>query len=540
MTIIDINEQFAALRPGGKANTRYLDIFDAVPNLFTEQTQTTATLKKLNEKELSKGFEVVESETVLSEFDGKVYDNRDAGALGVYYVEFNTVKTELFWIVPPVGIEILSVSSEIEPNTTETISYFASPDVANVKIEYLRFGVWTEIATVANTGTYNWSIPYDVYGASKIRVSDASDASLYDEVNVNFVRDEFVITSEAENIDFTFSAPATKTIYVDWGDGNYETYVFPSGVNPPVNFTHTYTDSLSKHRIGLFGEISTIVGVRINDNEVTKIEYTDLLTSLKSFEIQDNSISELPTFAGVTINNHFFIDNNNFTGEFNATALGLSFDGADFVFSNSGFTSIKGFTAGDNFRFTCNSDDNVTEIDFENAYLTYGATYVLKIISCDNLIDIKNLSGDFTLNQNALEIKRNAALTKIQFIDVLIFTQIRGDSILLNTILIEIEIVNSYVGGWGTQRNYGISTYDDLSKIEADGCDIELRAHNWTAAEVNGNLQIMADNTNILNSDIRIEFQNAAADTTSGGINGHAAIDTLRARGNTVTEQGGY
>jgi hypothetical protein len=187
MTIIDINEQFAALRPGGKANTRYLDIFDAVPNLFTEQTQTTATLKKMNERELSKGFEVVESETALTEFDGKVYDNRDAGALGVYFVEFNTVKTELFWIVPPVGIELFSPSGYIGIGTTQTISYFAAPGVVNVKIEYRYNGDWILIDVVPNTGSYEWSVPFDLIGGSILRVSDASNFEVNDANNIVFI-----------------------------------------------------------------------------------------------------------------------------------------------------------------------------------------------------------------------------------------------------------------------------------------------------------------------------------------------------------------
>ena len=132
-----------------------------------------------------------------------------------------------FTITTPAG----AITSVFEPdvnsfwyNGMNVNIQWASNYVANVKIEYTldNGGIWTTIiASVANTNIYNWNVT-GIVGTNttaKIRVSDASDNTIFAESN-NFTL--------AESLPITFTAPISTT---QWTAGTQQTISYTSTGN---------------------------------------------------------------------------------------------------------------------------------------------------------------------------------------------------------------------------------------------------------------------------------------------------------------------
>jgi len=84
-------------------------------------------------------------------------------------------------------------------NETRAITWTTAGTVPSVKLEYSTDGGSTYpvgnviVASSANTGTYNWIVPNNLSATSKVRLSDASDASVFDVSDANFTIDLYTV-----------------------------------------------------------------------------------------------------------------------------------------------------------------------------------------------------------------------------------------------------------------------------------------------------------------------------------------------------------
>jgi len=121
----------------------------------------------------------------------RITDSTDADAIDVSDGVFKIKGT--FLVTAPNGSEqwIVGISENITWTTFGT--------VGNVKLEHsTNAGVdWNQIvATVANSGTYPWTIPDDISATCRVRVSDVNDSSALDISNNNFkIRGDLTVTA---------------------------------------------------------------------------------------------------------------------------------------------------------------------------------------------------------------------------------------------------------------------------------------------------------------------------------------------------------
>ncbi|MDD5466079.1 MAG: hypothetical protein PHP73_07075 [Candidatus Omnitrophica bacterium] len=99
-----------------------------------------------------------------------------------------------FSIISPNGGEIWLVGS------SQTISWSTQGTVGFVKLDYSGDGgvtfPYTITTSTANLGTYAWTVPDNVSGSVRVRVSNAMDATSYAASNANFrIRTTFTLTS---------------------------------------------------------------------------------------------------------------------------------------------------------------------------------------------------------------------------------------------------------------------------------------------------------------------------------------------------------
>jgi surface protein len=106
----------------------------------------------------------------------------------------------------------------------------------------------------------------------------------------------------------------------------------------------------------------------------------------------------------------------------------------------------------------------------------------------------------------------------------------------LNPSLSSILFASTGNGAITTFRAYGcsISNIDFSIFSSSNSCTIEIYDNAMTAAEVNLQL-VNLDGTGWINGTLNIAGTNAAADSTSGGVDGLAAIASLQAKGWTIT-----
>jgi hypothetical protein len=107
--------------------------------------------------------------------------------------------------VPAVPLETIAVTS---PNGAESwyvgsshaITWSSANLTHNIKIELSTNGgsSYSEVATVANSGSYTWTVPNSPSTSCRIRVSDATDSTPLDISNANFT-----IAAEPEDMQVT-------------------------------------------------------------------------------------------------------------------------------------------------------------------------------------------------------------------------------------------------------------------------------------------------------------------------------------------------
>ncbi len=147
-----------------------------------------------------------------------------------------TVATPSVTVTAPNGGEVLCKGS------TATINWTQALLTGNVKIDYTTDGTgFTTIATVAATPTtYSWSIPAAIASSTtyKIRISDATNASVTDMSNANFtISSAPQITTQPKPDTVCPGSPTTFTVVTDNPTGY--TYQWRKGGNPINGATAT-------------------------------------------------------------------------------------------------------------------------------------------------------------------------------------------------------------------------------------------------------------------------------------------------------------
>src|SRR3989442_256432 len=92
----------------------------------------------------------------------------------------------------PNGGEKLTVGS------AQSITWTSVGSIANVKLQYSKDNFATAVliaASTPNTGSFAWTVPNDISSTVKVRVTDASDVSVFDDSDATFkIQGGFVLT----------------------------------------------------------------------------------------------------------------------------------------------------------------------------------------------------------------------------------------------------------------------------------------------------------------------------------------------------------
>jgi len=143
-------------------------------------------------------------------------------------------------------------------NWTEGSSHnitWTSSNITNVKIEYTTNNgtSWINIisSTPASTGSYSWTVPNTPSTQCKVRISDATNSSIYDISN-----DVFTISSQPSPVEFiphtiTTSADAARSVYavdVD-GDGDMDVLSASSGDDKIAWYENDGNENFTSHTI---------------------------------------------------------------------------------------------------------------------------------------------------------------------------------------------------------------------------------------------------------------------------------------------------
>jgi hypothetical protein len=127
---------------------------------------------------------------------------------------------------------------------------WTSTNVTNVKLEYsLNNGsAWTQIiaSVVASTGTYSWTVPTAISNQCRVRITDTTDAIIYDTSDTTFtIRPQIIVTapngSENYTVGSVYSILWTTTadvsfVLIDYSINNgtnwltVQTSVYPASV----------------------------------------------------------------------------------------------------------------------------------------------------------------------------------------------------------------------------------------------------------------------------------------------------------------------
>ncbi|OLD78247.1 MAG: hypothetical protein AUG87_01935 [Candidatus Rokubacteria bacterium 13_1_20CM_4_70_14] len=157
-------------------------------------------------------------------------------------------------LVAPNGGETWTVGS------TQAISWTTSGTVPNVKLEYSTDGGVTYpsvvAASVANTGSFSWTIPDSISNTVRVRVSDVTDASANDTSDGNFkIRGNLTVSvpnggevwiiGSAQTITWT-SAGTIPSVKLEYSKDNFATVtLIAASVGNTGSFAWTVPDNAS-------------------------------------------------------------------------------------------------------------------------------------------------------------------------------------------------------------------------------------------------------------------------------------------------------
>src|SRR5437899_1668538 len=157
-------------------------------------------------------------------------------------------------LVAPNGGETWTVGA------TQAISWTTSGTVPNVKLEYSTDGGVTYpsvvAASVANTGSFSWTIPDSISNTVRVRVSDVTDASANDTSDGNFkIRGNLTVSvpnggevwiiGSAQTITWT-SAGTIPSVKLEYSKDNFATVtLIAASVGNTGSFAWTVPDNAS-------------------------------------------------------------------------------------------------------------------------------------------------------------------------------------------------------------------------------------------------------------------------------------------------------
>jgi hypothetical protein len=168
-------------------------------------------------------------------------------------------------VVAPNGTENWNVG------TSQTVSWTRVGSIANVKIEYSPNGGSSypnlvTASTGAGAGAYAWTIPDSIGTNRRVKITDASDSSVFDTSNANFsIVATFNVT--APNGGEVWTVGATQNI--TWGTtGSVASVALAYSTDGGANYSTTITASTPNNATYSWvvpDSISTLVKVRVSD-----------------------------------------------------------------------------------------------------------------------------------------------------------------------------------------------------------------------------------------------------------------------------------
>src|SRR2546425_432210 len=109
----------------------------------------------------------------------------------------------------PNGGEKLTVGS------AQSITWTSVGSIANVKLQYSKDNFATAVliaASTPNTGSFAWTVPNDISSTVKVRVTDASDVSVFDDSDATFkIQGGFALTAPNGGEAWLVNTPRTIT-----------------------------------------------------------------------------------------------------------------------------------------------------------------------------------------------------------------------------------------------------------------------------------------------------------------------------------------
>ncbi|MFH1062049.1 MAG: hypothetical protein V1747_04095 [Candidatus Omnitrophota bacterium] len=208
--------------------------------------------------------------------DATVYDTSDA--------DFK-IKAD-FTLVVPNGGETWVV------NSSQTISWTSSGTVPNIRLDYSSNAgsSWNIISlSMANIGSYAWTVPDAISEQCKIKVANAADTSAYDESNNSFkIRGDLILT--APNGGETWAVGGVRVItwnrvgsianvLLEYSDNNGTNFV-PIIASTPNTGSYAWTvpDSITTQALV---RITNLADLTVTDtsNAIFKIQGSFTITS---------------------------------------------------------------------------------------------------------------------------------------------------------------------------------------------------------------------------------------------------------------------
>jgi hypothetical protein len=256
-------------------------------NGFSDETHTVVITAATSAASLSYAWTIPDA--ISTNVKVRISDSNDAAVTdlsdGVFKIR------GAFTLNSPNGSESWIVAS------AHAITWTTQGTVTNVKLDYsINAGsTWTVIiASVANAGTYNWTVPDTISDQVRVKVTDVTDSSAYDASDNNFkIRGDLTITAPngAEKWSVGTSQVITwsrvgsiASVKLEYSDNGGTTYVpIVDSVSNTGSYSWTVPDAITTQAMV---RITNVADPTVTDasNAAFKIQGSFNLTSPNSGE----------------------------------------------------------------------------------------------------------------------------------------------------------------------------------------------------------------------------------------------------------------
>jgi hypothetical protein len=443
----------------------------------------------------------------------------------------------------PNGGEVYDAGDEI------TITYYFE-NVDNVKLEYSddNGASWNTIeSSTAATGSYVWTSPSTSSTQYLIRITDVSDALVFDVSDAVFeIQGTGILLTTTKSGTFSgeisFATAQTGTVY--WGDGtstNFSGTLWSLSKSYPDTSSKDVLIISSSYDFDIFSfdnenisdiivySLSTIESqILVSNNALVNVDFQNLacngqfglfnISTLKSifhsvlqqeiisYRVENCDYTGILNISSIKLTNIFYcFENPNLIGVNHSNIIGQQCSlYRAYRCDITGVLDLSDLKIIGDLRLYLNA--NLTGILFSSAsgqYTTYFHAGICDLTGALDISDIKIL-GVFIINRNTN-------------LDAIAHSSEAGQNI------------NTY-NAYGC--NLGVIEFEKLSLN--DSVNITLYDNLMTAAEVNENL-VKIDNDGAINGTLDISGTNAAPDGTSGGFDGLTAVSNLTGKGWSIT-----